>query len=251
MPSPSTWAIRLSGEPFDLEDLPDLFRDNPMLTVEKVTRYNREVYRLRSPRLDGIADGWEALRVGEELVALLNGAMTVQRSNHRTIRAENPTPILADGSEGAIVLPPSVEIRMKGGRLRVLINGVPTDGIPEPAGRSLAQASADPAVAELLRFVGEGTWFSLYKALETMALCTRGGVQRLRIFTHTSKVELDRFEQTAHWFHRHAGAVRGDPPPQNPMTLSDAKRLVRELAGRWIDHIASSNGRHDRNARHR
>ena len=244
---PSTWAVNLSGERFDLEDLPELLRQDPLLTVEKVVRNGREIYRLRSGRLDGIVDGWEALRVGEELVALLNGAMTLQRSSHSPVRAEGPTPILTNGTEGVSVLVPTAVLRFKADRAQDPANGESA----ETVARSLDLASRDPAVAELLRFLADGTWFGLYKAVETMGLCTRGGRHRVRVITRTTQSELDRFEQTAHWFHRHAGAVRGDPPPQNPMGLPDARRYVRGLVGQWIDHIAGAAGRHDRNGRYR
>lgn len=102
----------------------------------------------------------------------------------------------------------------------------------------LRLARGDEAVSRALRVFAQGSvrWGDLYHAFEIVQASVGGrmfddgwiGRREANLFTWTANSPAVVGEQARH------GHQRNEPPP-NPMTEEEARQLVRDLVGRWLD----------------
>ena len=103
----------------------------------------------------------------------------------------------------------------------------------------LAVADQDAKVKESLRMLGslEPTWANLHKVFEIIQSDIGG-----QMYKHgwVTKKEGNRFTQTANSAlaigdaARHPVDEKKYQPPQNPMSLSEARSLIRSLISKWV-----------------
>ena len=142
-----------------------------------------------------------------------------------------------------VVVAGTAEARLGALNARVAINGVIVEREPEGP-RYLALASSNKDVAELLTLVGNAntlSWVELYKVYEIIRDAVGGGKKGLIATGWITKEELSAFTGTANHPHtsgpdgRHARGPGGTPT--KTMTIEESRRVIRDLANRWLDSL--------------
>ncbi len=99
--------------------------------------------------------------------------------------------------------------------------------------RRIVAGQSNPAVAEAFLYLDHPQvgWPDLYKAYEVIRHDSGGQLGLLK-FGWATKPELSRFTQTANHY-RHAKNSEYSLPAK-PMTISLARKFVRELLSNWL-----------------
>lgn len=228
------WSVQLSGDRFDLEDFPKWFTTPDLQVVE-----GSDGYYLRSELLGAIEDADQVRASARELLESLVGAAKLYRPS---LGAIGLNAVVKEGENERrhvyVYLSGAIQMRSKVSTAKLTINGKEeTPQIPRPA-LWAAIAKDDEKVRQALRFWVKGSenWADLYKVHEVIesdvgdAIYTNGWA---------SKIEVTRFTRTANSVEalgdqaRHAKKYAESPP--KPMTIQEAKRLIKRLLEKWID----------------
>lgn len=227
------WQVKLDADPDLLEKLSGEFR-NPELRIF----HNSDCWYLESIHLDS-NERSEIYRRGEELIEYLNHALWLYAYRPASIKS-NGYCLLIGGKEPVIqflAIGPSTAPT----RLIVYSNDIPSRD-------SLDLFSQHDKAREALAFFNnvEIDWFTLYKIYETTRddesdiSTTKDGIALIEKWAGVD--ENKRFFETANW-QRHSvfGKTHGKPnkPAENPMSLSEAKRFIRTLLIKWLEHKAT------------
>ncbi|MFC6523029.1 hypothetical protein ACFQAT_28080 [Undibacterium arcticum] len=101
---------------------------------------------------------------------------------------------------------------------------------------------SDSAVAKVMRLLvaeDSDAWVGLYRMLEVVKKDV-GNEQALIATCWTNKPEYNRFTRTANSVSAVGDAARHgsekDPPPENPMTLAEAKDYLYRIVQLWLQH---------------
>jgi len=223
----SKWLVRLKGERFDLEDLPKLF----CLSKAKVVEEGGSFY-LESSEFNSLTSAKEVRERGRVLINLINGVTKFDRDNFLGISEDAIIRVEDDGKwHGYIFLESSAKIRTN---ITARLTSIATDGSKKVVTQlstieSLFEvAQKYNVVADALSLYGDDKWSSYYKAYEII----EGDVGGKIIKNGWSvKSNISRFTQTAQTY-RHAG--KKYKPPSQPMTLSEARALIKAILSRWI-----------------
>jgi hypothetical protein len=210
------WRVILEGAEADLREL----ADQTSGAVLRVSRDEAE-YRLDSPEFDALLHAADVHNKAAELVRLLNSARTLDRLGAPVTVKDIYSVAPGGGRVHTIVL--NAELAPRG---TVSFPGAPA--IPEvPWVRRAINRLSDPNVRLALEYLGEGTWYGLYKAVEAVeAAC--GGEARLSGKRWIPADELKLLKWTANSGAgpqtRHAEGTF--EAPKYPMTFQDAKQNV-------------------------
>ena len=121
----------------------------------------------------------------------------------------------------------------------MVVNGgevVPT-GLTD-ADNAATAAAKEEIVARALRFFSkEKNWVNLNKVLEAITVDLKS-LEAVKAQNWVPRSEINRFTGTANNHTPAKGEARhgfdyGDPMP-NPMTLGEAKQLIRTILARWL-----------------
>jgi len=231
------WLIRLKGERFDLEDFPKLLR----LPEVKVVEEDGSFY-LESSEFNSLTSAEEVRERGRELIKLINGVTKFNRNNFLGISEDAIIRVEDDGKRhGYLFLESSVKIRTK---TKCQLTAIAADGseigITQPSAlESLFEvAQKHNVVAKALSLYQHGTWNSLYKAYETLRGDVCGEYQIIKN-GWSVKSDISRFRQTVQSeaaigdSARHVASNKFKPPAQ-PMTLLEARALIKTILSRWV-----------------
>jgi len=233
------WLIRLTGEEFDLEDLPEII-NSPDLVVLK----RDEGYFLGSIDLDELASADEVRERGIALVKILNGAAKLHIDNFHPVAEAGVASIQQNGKLHMTIHVGITEIARA--KDKVSVTAFSADGSPKPVPplgpgsqilKSAVLALKHESVADAIDFYRDDNWISLYKAYEIVC-DDLGSKHRLESSKWVPVAELSRFTQTAQSraalgeLARHAS--KSYKPPQNPMTLDEARSLIKRVILSWI-----------------
>lgn len=223
----SILIVLLKGDQFDLEDLPELIATPELSVVVEDGRYclrSRETNAFESPE--------EAKERAIALVRMLNGVLKFVREDFQEVTDDGLKVITDDGKSYSYSYLTVTTLRTK---QKTMVTPV----LHPTAVETLIEATkADRHVADALHFFKDGTWFNLYKAYEILRDAV-GGEHKIVKNGWVPKRELSRFTQTAQ-----SRAALGDlarhaskkyTPPANPMTLKEARNLVRAILAKWLD----------------
>jgi len=224
------WLVRLKGERFDLGDFPKLLR----LPAVKVIEEDGSFY-LESSEFDSLTSAEEVRERGRALIKLINGVTKLSRDNFLGISGGAIIRVEDDGKRrGYLFLESSVKIRTK---VSAKLTAIAADGsekvVTQPSAiESLFEvAQKHNVVAKALSFYRDDTWNSLYNAYETIRDDV-GGKQQIIKNGWAINSDINRFTQTAQPY-RHAVSKKYKPPAQ-PMTLLEARVLIKTIISRWI-----------------
>jgi hypothetical protein len=232
----ATWAVGLVGGDWELGEIaPHLAGSVRITRAEDGWEWTSEAF-------DRLTDA-EAVRVfAEETIGLLNGLAAISLQEPGNIQVGNVRRYRPDGAKDVWVFPEPISLRLRVGTPTVLINGVELQArswIPD-----LELAADDPKVQAVLAFLGGNvTWHSTYAALDTILDDERtAGRRGVREWAGVSERRLTLFARTANSYGAIGSAARHGPgflPPERPLTLSDARDLVSEVARKWLDQLRS------------
>jgi len=230
------WLVRLKGERFDLEDLPKLLRSPEFRVIEE-----NDSFYLESSEFNSLTLAEEIRERGRALIKLINGVSKFNRNNFLDISEDGIIRVEDDGKRhGYLFLEESFKIRNKvSTRLTAIAADGSEKGTTQPSTLEslLELAQKHNVVADALSFYRDDTWISLYKAYEVIRDDV-GGKHQIIKNGWSVKSKISRFTQTAQ-----SRAALGDsarhaskkyiPPPQ-PMTLSEARALIKTILSRLI-----------------
>lgn len=234
------WLAELTGDRFDLEDFPEWFTD-PYLTVVE----DSGGYYLKSTSFASLEDATSVRSTAQELSLQLIGAAKLFRPDLRPVQVSGTiVQITEDGKKHHYVLVvDSGVMRTKiSGDVRLSVNGErgPTP-IPKPTIWATV-ARENKKVQQALRFWKDGldSWIVLYKIWEVIWSDVGKEIYAKR---WTTKEDVRRFKQTANSYEalgedaRHAH--NKTPAPAEPMTINEAKHLIKSLLENWIEDKAN------------
>jgi hypothetical protein len=225
------WLVQLTGEKFDLEDLPHWFTTPVLQVVEESNGYY-----LKSDLLDPLQDASKVRVLAEELRERMLGVAKLERPNFRSVELGNIISRNEGGKQSAYLFLPPVGMRSKAapsiivGRREVL-------QVPQTSKR-MKLAASDEKVAKALRLWGKGSndWGNLYKiweVIESDAIYRNGWV---------TKAESGLFTQTANSSEALGDVVRHAkhiPAPPKPMSMEVAQQFLKRLIENWLLSKAS------------
>lgn len=227
------WSVQLVGNKFDLEDLSQWFTTPDLQVVKEL-----DGFYLRSNRFETIEEAEQVKVLAQEMLQRLVGAAKLFRPNFMSVGLGAIIRQEDDGQRYCYVfLSSSIVVRSKTSSVKLTVNGgKETPQVPLPAVWA-AVAKDDEKVLQALRLWANNpdSWDNLYKILEVIESDVGGAIYRN---AWVSKKEVNRFTQTANSPEalgdeaRHA-KKRVSPPPK-PMTIQEAKQLMKTLLEKWI-----------------
>ena len=246
------WLVRLDGDEWSLEDLPEWFSQ-----LDHKVRLEDRKYYLTSSALKHCTASSAVYELAEQIVERINGASRAFQPRFRPVQLGSEiVQVLDDGTRRVHqhIVVKGHQIWVKMGRLTPLSGGNPPPPQPSEPERLVAQWEAEGHSSDLGRVLRvwllPQTWGSLYHIYESIKY-DMSGRKRVRkddwkallpllpnVSEAEAKRQLDRFRGTAN-DPEHAGihARHGRPEPKpepDPMTLIEAQGLVHQLLVAWL-----------------
>jgi hypothetical protein len=228
------WSVQLTGDKFDLEDLPKWFTTPDLQVVEEL-----DGYYLKSDLFEAIEEAEQVRALAQEMLQFLVGAAKLFRPNFMSVELGAVTRQENDGRRHRhVFLSSSIVARSKVSSAKLTVNGSEEGPqVPRPAVWA-AVAKDDEKVHQALRLwvSSPDSWVNLYKILEVIESDVGDAIYGN---AWVSKTEVTRFTQTANSAEaigdeaRHA--KKHVPPPPRPMTIQEAKQLMKALLEKWIE----------------
>lgn len=223
----------MTGDEFDLEDLPSFLTGNGLRVIK-----DGDTYFLEAARLESLNTHVAVHDEARILVPIINGIGRARSNSYEpinlgtTICEQTPT-----GTKGhAVVTAGSIRSRGKVGAV-VIKGGAPTVAPPSPEAKWSAAALTDPDVSDALTLWGHShDWVILYKVYEIIR--DRSDILQQGWAT---KVETSRFTHTANHPQGAGDVARhsrsNQDPPTNPMNLQEAEAWLAALLVNWLNAI--------------
>lgn len=232
------WVIQLSGEKFDLEELPRLFTSEELKVLEKNGKYY-----LISNEFRTFTEASEVLKQAKKFIKLINGAVKISNSKFLSIRIGNVEKIEKNGRHMRYIFAESGTYRIKGSENTILTKSG-SNQEEQITKRTFTveswvmQTKQDKNVAKVLSFwsAEKITWIDLYKILEVIEEDIGCKVYK-RHWVSRKKTRL--FEWTANCYRaigedaRHGGEKKWIPP-KKCMELSEAGSIIRTITDNWL-----------------
>lgn len=231
------WLVRLKGEEFDLKELPKLFD-----SAEAMVIIEDGDYYLKSTRFADLSAAEEVLRVAIEMVDMINDVAFLHFDNIKSADVDAVAEVHEDGSRcHHVFLRGSATARSRVGVARLTVTDSSGNAVesyqPSAAIVIMGAARRHTAVADALHFHRKSDWGSLYKVFELIRDDV-GGERRLIQRGCVSKRVLSRFRRTAQSRDaigdeaRHAS--KRYTAPRHPMTLSEARGVIKGILEHWL-----------------
>ena len=230
------WLIKLKGDEFDLKDLASLVHSRSRAVLEE-----NGLYYLWSSDFDSLDSASEVRESASTLIDALNGAMKLHTSGFQGVYEDGVIMIEEDGRRREyIYLGGSSAARSRTRASITVITSGDKEQVAQPprdVESWISIAKRDKAVADALHFFRENSWLSLYKVYEIIREDVNGQQAIVRRGWAT-KHSLSRFTQTAQSkaalgdLARHT--TNGYKPPSQPMSIKEARELVRRMILGWL-----------------
>ncbi|MBI4302647.1 MAG: hypothetical protein HY664_08570 [Chloroflexi bacterium] len=231
------WLVRLKGEEFDLEDLATEIR-SPSFNVAKENDY----YYLTSLGFNSLTTADDVRAKATELIRVINGAASLTFAKFQGVEFDALTLIEPNGRRhNYIYLAATLTARARVSATLTTVNSEGTEDLsqqPTEMESWVTLAMQERDVADCLHFFRDGTWFSLYKVYEIVRDDSGRDDRRIIRNGWATKSELSRFRGTAQSQAalgveaRHAS--KRYKPPSEPMSISEARSLIRDLLRNWL-----------------
>jgi hypothetical protein len=236
--------VRLKGERFDLEDFPKLLCSPEVRIVEEDGSFY-----LESSEFNSLTSVEEVRERGRALIKLINGVTNLNRDNFLGISEDAIIRVEDDGKRhGYLFLEEAITIRTKVSAQLTVIAADGSEKVstqPSALESLLEVAQKYNVVADALSFYRDDTWSSLYKAYEIIRDDVSGKHQIIKNGWSVDS-DINRFTQTAQ-----SRAAIGDSarhaskkyiPPAQPMTLLEARALIKTILSRWVSSNFNKGG---------
>lgn len=235
-PSPG-WAVELTGERFDLDDLRELLVPPFDPWVEDFVEEGNVKLLLRSTAWTSDVDSSIVHSQASRMVERLHGAMLLIQSDARPVAIGQILKFRDDGSRENILVAISGHISLTGGRARGrFVSDSPSPPEPSSVQRWIQSAETDDDRADLFDHLARAdNWYDVYKASEIVRRIA-GGDAALRRVLGPLGVEWRRVWQTAN-ANRHAPDPAKYPLPAVPATLIEARKTVFKVARLVVEPV--------------
>jgi len=229
------WLVRLKGHQFDLEYLSTAF-DSPKWRVTE----KEGCHYLQSSDFDVLTDAGEVRLHAQNLLQFMNGAAKIQHGRYQPVEVDAVSQVNEDGTRHIFIAAVgTIVARSRASAISTTGGSQDSPKRPTCTESLLAIADQDAKVKEALRMFGslEPTWANLHKVFEFIQLDIGGTMFEAG---WTTKGEVNRFTQTANSAlaigddARHPINEKKFQPPKKPMSLAEAKSLIRTLLPNWI-----------------
>ena len=228
----SPWMVELAGHKFDLQELSNLNLEPTISITEEANRFY-----LRADEFNVCTEARDVLNRGTEILKVINGIGQLEIQNWQTINVCGVARDESNGTRSQFLFAEPAIVRAKvSANLTVnkvdgtVITSRPRSSI-EPF---LRIAKKESNVNKALRIYGtrEHNWVNLYIIYEIIESDV-GGKSVIINNGWGSQPKIEKFKHTAN----SVGAVGDDArhgkenthPPTSPMSLSDAKDMIRGM----------------------
>lgn len=200
-PLPSAgWAVEITGERIDLDDLRDMLKQPFDPWVEDYNDEGTVRLLLRSSSWSAAEDSAVVLEDARRLVTRINGAKLVLQSDSLPVSLGSLFNFGSDGTRLPILIAATAHIRLGGSRMRgwatVASANPPPPPRPSPLQNWLQEADTSSDRADLLEHLARAdNWYDVYKSAEIIRriAARSSGIHSLLGPTHRS--EWDRIWQ--------------------------------------------------------
>ncbi|WP_380681486.1 hypothetical protein [Salinigranum sp. GCM10025319] len=231
------WKVELNGRTSSLSTLSKSFTDDP-----KIFKENGE-YFLWSSMFTELGNVTEVRHTAEEIVRSIRNFGNMDSLNIDNLETSCVHRIHEDGSEEIIVKLSAESGKVRGGSPTIRVG----DEVYHPADQAFERtqlAMKDEKVSELVRLLDRGyNWVNLYRIYEFIQDNTQSENSIVDL-GWWSKSEENQFKHTANSRKalgdeaRHA--KESIPSPEEPMTKSEAEKIIGRLVDNWLNHRAQS-----------
>jgi hypothetical protein len=233
------WLVQLKGHVADLEAIQSLF-DSPELRVVEADGE----YHMNGSVLDQFTTDDEVYSFATTILPRLNGAARLSDSGYRNIELTGVVTLreAADAKPRRFVRVSAVlGLRFTAKAVCVVDGGGEISRHPTEAEIWLSKGEAKPEIATALHiFAHANDWVGFYLMLDYIQQDVGGGkaLSQKSWITRDEADEIERFTHTANNFRtlgiaaRHA--IPKFKPPDNPMTLDEAKTLIQKIMVKWL-----------------
>ncbi len=229
------WAVRLIVDKYDIKELKKMMKP-PKTDINKVDNN----YFFISNEFNKMNNSEEILKTAEEHIIYIKSLFKIYNDKNleisvdMVVNLENPKNkvyYLFVKDYG------TVTDKVKIGSINKHEKLIRQDNIQDDEIKEAFQLTfEDEEIQKILKLVdhqGLDDWSNLYKIFEII----ESNVEPIKLGCITKK-EINRFKHTAN----HPKAIGNDArhgymkskPPENPMKLEEAKRLIKDLIKRWI-----------------
>jgi hypothetical protein len=231
-PSPG-WAIEITGERIDLDDLRELLRPPFDPWVEEFVEEREIKLMLRSKAWEFVESGSMIATQAAKMLERLHGGALLVHEDAKPVVPGRVLRFREDGTRVAVMVAATGHISLRGGRVRgrSVVNSEQLSQPPQPSSlqRWVKSADNDDDRADLLEHLSRAdNWFDVYKAAEIIRRLA-GGQKSLESLLGELKPDWVRVWQTANCT-RHAPDPEKYPLPEVPATLHEARLLICRAA---------------------
>lgn len=229
------WAIELTGEKIDLDDLRFHLMPGFDPWIEDYAADDRAIALLRSASWESLQEAPEIKLDATRIVQKLIGLARLFENDAKPVGLGMVLKFGPDGRRLPILFAETVHLAISGGRVRFRGVGVldPTASPQESKmQRWLRESESDDVRGELLIHTGRADdWYDLYKSME-LAERLSGDQKKLNVIPGADSEQWKRVRQTANCY-RHAPSPKF-PLPDSPPTLQDARKFVFSIMYRIL-----------------
>jgi hypothetical protein len=229
--------MQLSGEEPDLTFFAKTFTGRDLRVFKEGT-----TYFISSDRFDGLEDAWDVKREALILADILNGVGLLALNGTEPVTIGNAVYRDDAGKSGYHLLPETGVYRLRGipATLTAMLEDDTSASAIEPPVKEWALlALGDPEVQKVMRInaLGPLDWVNLYRILEIISKDV-GGLKVIADRKWMSRRSITLFKHTADSSEvlgleaRHG--VQNHESPSKPMTITDARKLLRILTWHWL-----------------
>jgi hypothetical protein len=226
------WFVRLKGIDVETERLLESL-NSPVFCLTR----KEDGFFLKSNEFGSLDKKEDVLEKAKEIVSWLNGTAAVTGRQTNLEVDESYLQLDKDGKRQHFVRK-VLEVPVPSIRVSVTVDGVPVE-LQNPITTWIESAQKDDNVAKVLRLFGKVlNWVNLYRIYEVIESDV-GGIHNIVKGNWATNNEIKRFKHTAN-----NPGVAGDDarhgkqttqPPPKPMSLSEAKSLVKSIFQKWIE----------------
>lgn len=233
------WGVQLTGDTSVLAAL-----TQSLTNGEVRVSHNGQEYVLTSNQFVSLEDPHEVRQKARDIVTRLDGATRLLLDTSQSIQVGNVYRRREDGKSEIIWFGETVNVRV--GMSMPTVKLTYPDGMvkeihaTDPVKQWLGMSFKDEEVAKVLQIRSRGIldWVNLYRIFEIIdsdvggldTIASKGWSTRrsMKLFKHTANspgaIGLDA---------RH-GHEKKSTPPTNPMSISDARELIKRIVYAWL-----------------
>lgn len=242
------WRVYLAGHKYDLQELISLFQTH---VIEVSQETDSEKFYFSESHLN--SDLWaeaknEMIRQkAEELISVINAIAVLQDSSFQPVKFDGLSYVSDDGSKSTVVFLETIQSRSRFFPPTVVIDGAVSDSLQKrylEIARLIELANHNTDIAKAFRLYGslEPSWRNLYLVLETVekAVGGQGNLLKQTWLTDISgmKEAIELFKHTSNSYAAIGAEARHAKesiiPPETPMTIDEARTVIRTLLNEWV-----------------